>query len=52
MMKGFKQSWKIGSINFHLVEGDIFDVSVDAIVNSELFLRSNKIFKKLKVKNV
>lgn len=35
MMKRFKQSWKIGSIKFHLVEGDLFDVPVDAIVNSE-----------------
>jgi len=35
IMKRLEQSWQLGDLKFHLIEGDLFEVSVDAIVNSE-----------------
>jgi O-acetyl-ADP-ribose deacetylase (regulator of RNase III) len=34
-MPRFNQHWRIGKLDFYLVQGDIFEIPADAIVNSE-----------------
>jgi O-acetyl-ADP-ribose deacetylase (regulator of RNase III) len=34
-MSNLHYSWRLASVTFHLVQGDLFDIPVEAIVNSE-----------------